>query len=75
MIGPNTGTEWAVGSHSLGEPFVMLNLAALLRSKDTVADLSLERSYRAVSIGEVIESEVVRTFKNTRERCTAISRS
>lgn len=58
------GTEWAVGLHQAGDQFVLLD-GAIRRIKDSLTDLDVERTFRAVSIGNDIDSASSIKFTNT----------
>lgn len=59
------GTEWAIGTHTVGERFVELNETVIRRINDTLADLYLQRSFKAVSSGQPIESASTQLFTDT----------
>lgn len=49
------GTEWAMGSHEIGERFILLD-NALLTDSDAASLIGLPRDYRAVSLGNTLGS-------------------
>lgn len=59
------GTEWAIKTHVVGERFVELSETAIRRINDTLADLYLQRAFKAVSSGQAIESAATQLFTDT----------
>lgn len=59
------GTEWAIGSHTVGETVVALDPATLTRLSDPVSQANMLRYYRAVSIGSFLEDSTAQTETNT----------
>lgn len=59
------GTEWAVGTHTKGERFIRLSLDGIRRIKDELADLDIERLFRAVTSGTLLEDTITTLFTNT----------
>jgi hypothetical protein len=45
------GTEWAIGTHAIGERVVLLQVAGMLRVGMNATDANTSRSYMAVSVG------------------------
>lgn len=45
------GTEWAMGDHAAGEPFVLLANNGLLKISHEPADLNVEHQFKAVTSG------------------------
>jgi hypothetical protein len=59
------GTEWAAGEHAVGERFVLLQTAGLLRLAMDLADVDRVRSYQAVTVGQSQSDSEVQSFTNT----------
>jgi len=59
------GTEWAIKTHVVGERFVELSETAIRRINDTLADLYLQRSFKAVTSGQAVESAATQLFTDT----------
>ena len=45
------GTEWAVGTHAIGDTVVLLEAGALIRIVQATSDIGVERYYKAISFG------------------------
>ena len=45
------GTEWAVGTHEIGDTVVLLEAGALIRIVPATSDIGVERYYKAISFG------------------------
>jgi hypothetical protein len=45
------GSEYAIGSHAIGDRFLVVDTATMIRVADTTASIGLSRLYRAVSSG------------------------
>jgi hypothetical protein len=58
------GTEWAVDLHGQGDHFVLLD-SAIRRVSHEAIDLDVQKIYRAVSIGNDLDSASNLTFTNT----------
>lgn len=60
------GTEWAVGTHAIGDRFVVLaNDGTVRRLHLSSNELSVARWYRAPSIGAPVDTGLVYPFTNT----------
>jgi hypothetical protein len=60
------GSDWAKGTHSINERFVMLNPGSNLeRIADATSLLNSSRYYKAVSVGKDISLVSAQTFTNT----------
>jgi hypothetical protein len=59
------GTEWAVGTHSPGERFVVLSASTIRRITADSGELNLSRYYRPVTIGSSLAATPSTTFVNT----------
>lgn len=53
------GTEHLTGTHAVGDRFVALDGAGLLRPAASIADIETTRQYRGVTIGALIDSAAV----------------
>lgn len=51
LIRGRKGTEWAVGTHAIGDAFVLLETGALARSVPATTDIGAARYYKAISFG------------------------
>jgi hypothetical protein len=58
------GTEWAIGSHTSADAFVLLD-KSLVRITDAASVLNVERTFRAVSIGGEFDDARDQKFSNT----------
>jgi len=58
------GTEWAMNSHGTADPFMLLTLATIKRVTHDATDLGVNRFYRGVTIGQLIDSAIPRGFAN-----------
>lgn len=58
------GSEWAQAGHLLNDTFVLLTSATLRRLDLSSGEIGLARLYRAVSIGNSLESALVESFTN-----------
>lgn len=54
-----------MGSHFVGERFVLLQVAGMLRPQLALGDLNVDRQYKASSFGEPVGASVARTFRCT----------
>lgn len=59
------GTEWAIGSHAVGERFVLMTSDTISRADTGSNDLNLERLYKAVTFGSTLSSAHAKSFTNT----------
>lgn len=60
------GTEWAMAAHAEGERFALLaGIAGLVRVVSTAADIGAQRSYKAVTAGESLDSASAVDFTDT----------
>lgn len=59
------GTEWAVGTHAIGDPVTLIQPAGIRRVGMDLTELELERFYRAVTFGRPLDSGPLKTFANT----------
>jgi len=51
LIRGRKGTDWAVGTHAIGDSFVLLEAGALARSVPATTDIGAARYYKAISFG------------------------
>lgn len=54
------GTEWACGTHAANDRVIVLNANAVLAVETPIADLGLDRTYRATPIGGSLASAIRR---------------
>jgi hypothetical protein len=59
------GTEAAIATHVANERFILLEADALRRIVGASAELNLERDYKAVTIGGVVQDTLPLAFTNT----------
>ncbi len=59
------GTEQHMATHAIGDRFVLLQTAGLLRVDRPTSELNLTRSYKAVSFGLTVGSAGAQQFANT----------
>mgnify|MGYP000718095206 CR=1 FL=1 len=52
------GTEWATGTHTIGEPVVLLRTRGLRRVSLAQADLGVERFFKGVTRGALVSDSV-----------------
>lgn len=45
------GTEWAIGTHAIGDAFVLLEAGTLARNVPATTDIGVPRYYKAISFG------------------------
>ena len=57
------GSEYAMGSHAIGDRFILVDTAAMIRVADTSASIGLARLYRAISSG--LTTGASQSFTNT----------
>src|SRR6187401_3120185 len=65
MVRGYKGTEWAIGTHQLGERFIVLTENSVRRINDALADLDMQRHFKAVTSGQAIENAAVTLFTDT----------
>jgi hypothetical protein len=58
------GTEWAMGSHTAGDRFVLLGVSGLIRVDRPTSELNVARQYRAVTFGSSIADAFTYGFTN-----------
>lgn len=56
------GTEWAMGSHAIGERVVLLDAASLRTVSIDSSSLGVARPYKAVSFGQLVSAATAQTF-------------
>lgn len=56
------GTEWATGTHVIGDALVYLGLNALQFCTMSLNQIGLQKSWRPVSIGETLESAAIADY-------------
>jgi hypothetical protein len=56
------GTEWATGTHVIGDSLVLLDSDDLAFVTTTSTSIGLERDYRGITVGDTIESDVSLAF-------------
>ncbi len=61
------GTEWARGTHAIGDTFVLLSLAGMLRPNFDAGSIGQVKTYKAVSKGRGASSASTQTYANTAE--------
>lgn len=59
------GTEWAVGTHSIGDPVALIQMAGMRRVAQDLSKLNVDYYYRAVTMGRLLESANPRIESNT----------
>lgn len=59
------GTEWAIGTHTIGEPVAYIQPAGIRRVAMDLSELNLERFYRAVTFGRSLDSAASQEWANT----------
>lgn len=59
------GTGWAISSHRVGEPFVLLDSLTVDRLNDSLSEMNFQRIYRAVTSGLSLEESTAIPFTNT----------
>lgn len=59
------GTEWAMGTHQASDTFVLLTTTTLKRIEAATVEIGLSRDYRAVSIGQTLDSVDTQAFANS----------
>ena len=57
------GSEYVMGSHAIGDRFVLVDTSTMIRVADTSASIGLPRLYRAVSSG--LSTATPQSFTNT----------
>jgi Putative phage tail protein len=62
------GTEWAMGTHAVGDRFIAMPASTLLTREIDNADLGVSYQYRAVTLGGTRASAVVSAFTIDGER-------
>ena len=67
------GTEQYVGTHEVGDTFVLLRIAGMLRPNMGVGDIGQDKRYRAVSKGRSFQSVSSQTYANTGEGLMPLS--
>jgi hypothetical protein len=65
MVRGYKGTEWAIGTHQLSERFIVLTEDTIRRINDELADLDLQRHFKAVTSGQALENAAVVLFTDT----------
>jgi hypothetical protein len=58
------GSEYAMGSHSSGERFVLANVATLARVAQSTADIGIPKLYKAVTGGMFLDDATPVAFTN-----------
>lgn len=61
------GTEHHTGDHAVGDAVILLEATSLLRLVNNASELDLERLYKAVSLGDLLEEASEVAFTNTGE--------
>jgi|GEM_PF-1103853 len=59
------GTEWAVNTHQISEPFILLDSNNIHRIKSSAADIGLLRIYKAITFGRSVVDTTPYSFINT----------
>lgn len=59
------GTEWATGTHEVGESVAFMSVAGTLRVARTTAELNAPISYKPVTSGKNVASVTAQTFTDT----------
>ncbi|MEY9560486.1 phage tail protein [Sinorhizobium fredii] len=59
------GSEWAAGSHSVGERFVMLSFETIIGVPLSSSQIGLERVYRPVTFGQSLDAAEASEFRFT----------
>jgi hypothetical protein len=67
------GTERFIGTQQIGDTFVLLRIAGLLRPDTGVGGIGQAKSYRAVTKGRSLDSATSQTYANTGEGLTPLS--
>jgi hypothetical protein len=62
------GTEWAIGTHAVGERFVLLSTATIRNRFDPASDINVARYYKSVTAGQPLSTGSVQTFMNSAVR-------
>ncbi len=52
------GTEWAIGNHSIGDRFVLLDVATIARVESTYSQIGAQAKFKAITNGQYIEDVV-----------------
>lgn len=58
------GTEFSIGGHADSERFILFDPAKWLRVPQTVADLSVSKTYKTVTFGRTLATTPPKTFVN-----------
>jgi len=56
------GTDWATDAHTIGERFIVLSTATLIRLTISSDEIGSERKYKAASVGGSFQNAVVEDF-------------
>lgn len=59
------GTEWATGTHAIGDKFALLASGSIQRATGNVADLNNERIFKAVTFGNTLQQTDEARFTDT----------
>ncbi len=62
LIRGRNGTEWAMGLHEIGERFVALDPATLLRIPLDITEVGVEKFYKTVTLGRNLSTATAQEF-------------
>jgi len=65
LLRARRGTEQHIGTHAVGDVFVLLQSSTLERALGTLADLNIERIFKAPTIGQSLFAADQSAFTNT----------
>ena len=71
FIRGQNGTEWAMGSHAIGDVFILLSAGTIARAY--VDEVNTQYKFRAVSIGEIFQTGNEYPFTNTAQSALPFS--
>jgi hypothetical protein len=58
------GSEYAMGTHAIGDRFVLVDAAKMVRVAQSTVDIGVEKLYKAVTSGMPLSSVAGRAFTN-----------
>lgn len=59
------GTEWAMGTHSIGDRFVLADVTTWRRIDLPSSDIGIEKLYKAPTVGTTVQRAAAQGFTNT----------
>jgi len=65
LIRGRRGTEWATSGHAIGDTFVLISTATLVRIDMDSSILDASRYYKGVTLGQTLQKTSSQTFTNT----------